>query len=192
MRLAGALGRSRRERDLAAELESHLELHIDDNLRAGMRPAEARRVALLKLGGVECVKDACRDRSRLPFLERSLQDLRYAARQLVETPGFTSLVVLTVGLGIGANTAIFSVLNGYFRPLPVRSPEQIVVLSGQARGDETSLRFRLRRWRNCASRPTGSPTSLRSASESRGWPRTVGSRSSFTARSLETASARSA
>src|SRR5262249_11892613 len=142
IRAAAMLERRRREHDLAAEIESHVQLHVDDNLRAGMSPAEARRVALLKLGGIDSLKEACRDRSTLPAVETLVRDIRYASRQLVRTPGFTFLVVLTVALGIGANTAVFSVLNGYLRPLAARNPEQIVVLAARSKGDETGLRYR--------------------------------------------------
>lgn len=71
------------------------------------------------------------------------QDLRYAIRQLRKNPGFTLLIVITIAIGIGANTAIFSVINGFLRPLPVQSPEQIVVLAASTRGDETGFRYRL-------------------------------------------------
>src|SRR5437016_1370048 len=71
-----------------------------------------------------------------------LQDLRYAIRQLRKTPGITLLVILTVALGIGANTAVFSMINGFLRPLPVKSPEQIVVLAAETKGDDTGFQYR--------------------------------------------------
>ena len=70
------------------------------------------------------------------------QDLQYAIRQFGKSPGFAVLVVLTIALGIGANTAIFSVINGFLRPLPVKAPEQIVVLAARTKGDETGFRYR--------------------------------------------------
>ena len=84
IRLAGLIRRRRRKQDLAAEMESHLQLHIDDNLRAGLTPIEARRRALIKLGGVAPVMEACRDRNSIPLIETFFQDLRYAVRQLVK------------------------------------------------------------------------------------------------------------
>src|SRR5690242_8669959 len=110
LRLAGLFRKSARDVDLAAEIESHLQLHIDDNLRSGMSADEARRAALLKLGGVESLKESYRDRRSLPTLEAVLQSLRFGARSLRKTPGFTLLAIGLFSLGIGASTALFSVI----------------------------------------------------------------------------------
>jgi putative ABC transport system permease protein len=118
------------DRDLHAELSSHLQLHIDDNLAKGMSLQQARKDALLKLGGLEQTKESIRDQQSLPLLESLLQDLRFALRLLKKSPTFTSVAILTLALGIGANTAIFSLLDqAIFRKLPVADPDRLVLVA---------------------------------------------------------------
>jgi putative ABC transport system permease protein len=128
-RVAGVFAGRRAEHELSAELESHLQLHVDDNLRAGMTPVEARRQALVALGGVESTKEACRDRRGLPAVESLLRDLRYGLRTLRKSPGFAAAGIVILGLGIGVNSAIFTVVNAVvLRPLPFADADRIVRL----------------------------------------------------------------
>ena len=129
VRLGGFLRRKGSERDLATEMESHLQMHIEDNLRAGMSAEEARREALMKLGGIEQTKEIYRDRRGLPLLQTFFQDLRFSFRMLRKNPGFTVVVLLTLALGIGATTAIFSVVYGVLlRPLPYSDSSRIMAV----------------------------------------------------------------
>jgi putative ABC transport system permease protein len=130
MRVAGLFARNRRDRELDAELADHLEREIEDNLRAGMPPDEARRQALARFDGIESVKETYRDRRGIPLIETTLQDIRYALRTLRVSPGATMLGILVMALGIGANTAVFSVVYAVLlNPLPYAHPERIVSLS---------------------------------------------------------------
>jgi predicted permease len=115
--------------DFAAEIDGHLQLHIEDNLRAGMAPEEARREALLRLGGLTQTRERYRDRHGIPALDAMRQDLVSAVRVLRKNPGFAASAILTLALGIGANSAIFSLINAtLLRPLPFRNPDRLVMI----------------------------------------------------------------
>src|SRR5262245_60826592 len=110
---------ARDEELLRAEFEEHVALQTADNVRAGLPPDEARRQALLKFGSIEAIKDSYRDQRGLPVVETLARDTRHALRRLRKTPAFTAAVVLTLALGVGANTAIFGVIESVLiRPLP--------------------------------------------------------------------------
>ena len=127
IRLAGVFGGARADREFDAELDSHLQLHIDDNIRAGMTPHDARRRAVMALGGIARTTEEHRDRRRLPLVDAIVQDTRYAIRGVRRNPGFAAACIVTLALGIGINSAIFSVVNGVlFSPLPYSRPDRLI------------------------------------------------------------------
>ncbi len=130
--LRNLFARSSVERDLDQELRAFIDLLVEEKVKQGLSPAEARRAALVEAGAVEHLKDEVRDVRRGAVLESTWQDVRYGLRLLARSPGFATLAVVTIALGIGANSAIFSVINGVVRkPLAYPAPERLMYITSQ-------------------------------------------------------------
>jgi predicted permease len=144
LRLRSLFRRDQVERELSDELQHHLEQKTQQYIAAGLGAEEARRKARREFGGVELSKENCRDSRRVRVIETSFQDIRFGLRMLQKNLGLTAIAALTLGLGIGANTAIFSMVNSFLlRPLPIRDPEQLTVLGMQLKKGplETSFSY---------------------------------------------------
>ncbi len=141
LRLRSLFRKESVERELRDELRFHLENLIEEKVAKGMTPQEARSAALRELGGLEQIKEECRDLRRVRYIESFVQDVRYGLRQLRRNPGFTLVAILTLALGIGATTAIFSVVDAVLlRPPLFQDPYRLVAISEKSpQGDENDV-----------------------------------------------------
>src|SRR5438874_4619009 len=141
-RMISLLRPARLDREMDKELRFHLERLIEDNVKAGMGAKEARYAALRAFGGVEQISEECRDMRAARFIEELWHDLRYGLRMLRKNPGFTAVAIVTLALGMGATTSIFSLINAVLiRSLPVSRPEQLVLLQARHRGEPRYISY---------------------------------------------------
>src|SRR2546430_17674127 len=130
LRLRSLFRRAQADQHLDDELRDHLERKTEEYMAQGMTQKEAHRRARIDLGGIEQTKERCRDARRVNWIQDFMQDLRYGLRILRKNPGFASTVILTLGLGIGMNSAIFTVTNGFLlREPPITDPSSVVMVT---------------------------------------------------------------
>ncbi|MGZ5172467.1 MAG: ABC transporter permease, partial [Burkholderiales bacterium] len=142
IRLGSLLLPGKADRDFSNELESHLAMHVEDGLRSGLSFEEARRRALIQLGGAEQVRQAQRERRGLPWLENSVRDVRFALRRIAKHPTVTAIAILSIGLGIGANATIFSMVSRFvLRPAPVGDPTSLLAVHVASQGEQCCNAF---------------------------------------------------
>jgi hypothetical protein len=177
LRLRSIFHKNQAELDLSEELQFHLQNQIDEYVAQGMNPKEARHAAFRSMGGIEQAKEECRDTRRVNVIDNFLQDVRFGLRMLRRSPGFSILAILCLTLGIGANAAVLSWVEGIlFRPYPLVShQERLLALAGTARDEkstETSWPDLLDLQRNCklldslfVSKITGASRKLRFMTE---------------------------
>ncbi|HEV2618090.1 MAG TPA: ABC transporter permease [Candidatus Acidoferrales bacterium] len=161
LRARSLFRRSAVDGDLDEELRFHVERQTAVNIAAGMPPAEARREALREFGGVEGLKEECRDMRKINWSQDLAQDLRYGLRMLGKSPGFAAVAILTLALGIGANTAIFSIVDSLLlRPLPVEDPAHLTVLAFRQGSGQLLTQFSIADYRDIREQTSGAFSSM--------------------------------